>query len=820
MGPLRVTAYPNLLRGGNTYNIDTGKILKQHEKNSLKIKGLAQQWSSFRFWKERTCHLSSLGRRRQKILNTMENKLAVELFQLLKRADLSSLGLLIQAIQQNASLETVKQVLELDPGGLERWGDLDDCEYPIFHAIKASREDIVRYFIELYLERNLRFKLRRILLREGSPARDDKLSPGRTFPVAGCLVQTFGVDVVRYLFDKGVLSAEDVVEHGLLHIAVQAKQVDTANFVVALCPYVAQVKDNAGVLPFIHAASLNLGMDSIFDLCVLSVDAWMPFFESLTIDSVGLPIKAAKRRRLDYDYEQIGLSTVAAGGLLLELCAQLEPNMEAIRELVNRYPKAVLYVADDGLSPLRSALLVYRKNVDPDSDLVTLLIEEGVKQTGVRNYGGGLLVVKDENFENTYAENLSLLIASGCVGIAERLAKLRPPMFHANDIEQYNLVHFAFRINANPDMIRLLLEMNPLPLTRTKFEWRRVCAGIDILGDCLDNYRLSISSWQQSEIAMKRFRVLVDTLVKLKIDFTDMFESKLFTSNFATYGSDMAEYLINAGFVTAARAKEFRLLHNAVDRNEVDVARLLINLSPALLSWGSEDECGRLPIAMINFDDREKSLEMLRLLLEEGCKYNVGGKFGIGGLYDQGCLDRRLVAFVDKLVLDFNAHTMTGQEILDGDLDLWFDYAEGLDIVQVKAVIDSILIPRKVPILTAAFLASEDEDEEEYEVELVMVSNMFPWSVNIKDSSNRLPIHVLIVRGMPWHSDDGGHKCVTEVLEDCWQAQAAVKDGVTGLLPFALAASHDDPDLDAVYDLFRATVDLVSAALSLTKNDS
>jgi len=197
-------------------------------------------------------------------------------------------------------------------------------------------------------------------------------------------------------------------------------------------------------------------------------------------------------------------------------------------------------------------------------------------------------------------------------------------------------------------------------------------------------------------------------------------------------------------------------------------------------------------------------IQIFRYILQEGIRLNVGGEFGIGGLFVRygkyGRLGHKMLTTLERLDLMFEWETIAS-------------YIE--DIV------------RGTPILQAAIKSNSSVQT------LRFIINHFSWSISREDSRGLLPIEFAIQHGLDW---DNGVKDIfwavvaslipeytpihigalvglnweigMEILLDGNESELDKIEPSTQLYPFAYVASINS-DLTSVYEMLRRRPDVM-----------
>jgi hypothetical protein len=257
-----------------------------------------------------------------------------------------------------------------------------------------------------------------------------------------------------------------------------------------------------------------------------------------------------------------------------------------------------------------------------------------------------------------------------------------------------------------------------------------------LVRDCFDRTPLNVLVGNN---AIATLRKLEQSEPPLIVPY-DVVENRLFNSVHSAYHVDMVRYLLNVcpESVTAKYQYFF------------EGGLLIQNL------------CGKVT-------DTRLVLRVMAILIEEGLRQNVGGEYGIGGLFVSS---RNELTAADLLVEKQN---------------------QSWDVL--APVLRDIIMD--VPILHGAIMTKTIS--RSYSTHILGILNYVENSSTIRDSSGRLPIHVAADQGLIW-------KYMKDILHANILA-ATEKDPLSGLPVFALAAAGEYICLSSVYELVLLSVE-------------
>jgi len=226
------------------------------------------------------------------------------------------------------------------------------------------------------------------------------------------------------------------------------------------------------------------------------------------------------------------------------------------------------------------------------------------------------------------------------------------------------------------------------------------------------------------------------------------------------------------------------------------------------------DHSGELPIHWFarsfyrSFDTKDSNLEILNTLIQEGIRYQVGGEFGIGGLFEDIHIAAKSKTIFEALM---SKPSITPEIFI--------------------SAIERVVIG--TPILHAAIKKKVSSKV------IQNISTFYPWSLSIRDKTrNELPIQVAVRLGLKW---DEGMKYIVEshrnnytettgshrprdlihigasfgMQWDCGMSdivqndneQVVKIDPVTGLPPCVLAAAGEESHLETIHGLIQCRTD-------------
>ena len=241
-----------------------------------------------------------------------------------------------------------------------------------------------------------------------------------------------------------------------------------------------------------------------------------------------------------------------------------------------------------------------------------------------------------------------------------------------------------------------------------------------------------------------------------------------------------------------------------------------LEIIPKLLEIGGselvmmEDKDGCTALHFGYFNKRRNDTpfynESFQLMVKESILSNIGGEFGIGGLFN-----------------------VSNQEVQNKIYERWEELSPAL-----KSAVESLHDQQQPPILHTAILSKAPLHV------ITDITNQFEYSVLKNDSLNRYPIEIALKEGLGWN--DGLQQVVEStavVQEQHTPIYTAAKyglkwahhmkelteanidemmngrDSVTGLCLFMVAAMGDYHDLSGIYGMMRMSPETSKQAMCL-----
>ncbi len=279
-----------------------------------------------------------------------------------------------------------------------------------------------------------------------------------------------------------------------------------------------------------------------------------------------------------------------------------------------------------------------------------------------------------------------------------------------------------------------------------------------------------------------------------------------------------------------------KCLHTCAECNSSQTAKAIIEFYPEALKY--KNVMGFLPIHSVfsyqNQNDSGRRSNIFNLFIEQGIKYDIGGKDGCGGIFLQKFQQNVSVNPIHtisgtsplELVLYYLRQSCK-KEVKDDSKDEWtclticydtikssatktnfqlINYIINLQSVGMESLIPEIMRKYNIDLNAAdengmtALIIAIKEKKLNYIQTLLSIQNnankkIERCVVNGKQYSNCLPLHIALHEGLKWNQ---GLKDIFEIYRDA----VTMFDPVTGLYPYMVAANKDD--FDVTYDLLRS----------------
>jgi hypothetical protein len=510
--------------------------------------------------------------------------------------------------------------------------------------------------------------------------------------------------------------------------------------------------------------------------------------------------KSPRRERGMYD-------KIRYGERLISLCWEEEPCLRTVQQILKHYPEAAEYTCKwSKCDALFAASSTRRANKALDLKLIKMLLYTKMKRekksneeldnnsigcNSISTTRGGL-VHETPSFLGGDLTCLEALVEANKIHVLSYLENANPPNFHLEDIQTYGLLGYALDYDDTEGIhtLRWLLERDPLSVT--------VPCTCD--GECL----IQIIHTFDKRIQLSAYRNLIgfgvaqgmEARAGLLLEHKSAGSPDSGTAGYALKklveiaDLPMVEYMAtnNPPVLLKEDIGKYNLIHCAARNVNSEVLRFLQKMSNDDSSIKC-DECGIRPIQVIPSAlaqtegyRRERILDNLALLVEEGLRRNLGGEYGIGGLL------MPMKKFGDK---GDNADTRT---VLGRIMKLSIEQGNRCLFPSTVAKVRGILAKFKAPFLHALIICP-NHDLKEY---MKFIISWSKWCLNETDSKGQLPLHAAITR----RSIGNKHIVVRHLIRAGPLAVKAV-DNESGLYPFALAAAQPDSDLNLVYELYK-----------------
>lgn len=444
------------------------------------------------------------------------------------------------------------------------------------------------------------------------------------------------------------------------------------------------------------------------------------------------------------------------GERLLSLCWEEEPCLRHVQQILKYYPEAAEYTCKwSNCDALFAASSTRRANKALDLKLIKMLLYTKMKretksyEKADKNSIGcssasttrGGLVHETPSFLGGDMTCLEALVEANKIHVLSYLENANPPNFHKEDIQKYGLLGYALDYDDTEGIytLRWLLERDPssvkVPCTRD--------------GECL----IQIIHTFDKRIQLCAYRNLIGFGVAqgmgaragLLLEHKGANSSNSSTAEYALRklieiaDLPMVEYMAtnNPPVLLKEDIGKYNLIHSAAQNVNTEVLRFLLKMSNDDSSIKC-DECSIRPIQIIPSAlaqtegyRRERILDNLALLVEEGLQRNLGGEYGIGGLLIP-------IKEIGDEEDDAQIHTVLGRI-----MKLSIEQGNRCLFPSTVAKVRDILAKFKAPFLHALILCP-NHDLKEY---MKFIISWSKWCLNETDSKGRLPLHAAITCG-------------------------------------------------------------------------
>lgn len=230
--------------------------------------------------------------------------------------------------------------------------------------------------------------------------------------------------------------------------------------------------------------------------------------------------------------------------------------------------------------------------------------------------------------------------------------------------------------------------------------------------------------------------------------------------------------------ITKKDVKDLNLLHKVANGGRPAIARAILKLLPGSIALKDKD--GNLPLHIAcKCNVNATSRELINIFMEYGLRHKVGGAEGFGGLYVKNN--------TNNTPMDVAIKNMYGER-------KWVALSIMMSYVPDAPILHSFISQRQLL----------------HNIKTII--EKYPQSIQVEDSNGQLPIHLAL-------SKNTGMSCETSLtyIVNAYPAGLDVSDPVTGLLPFALAATGSY-SMNFQYNLLRKSPTFFSTKKWISKS--
>lgn len=474
------------------------------------------------------------------------------------------------------------------------------------------------------------------------------------------------------------------------------------------------------------------------------------------------------------------------GEKFLTLCRNSEPELSTIRKMIKIRPDLLNYKGVLMDIPLSDAISVSRANTDVDADLIIYLIEEYFHHDllgDVKLYG---MIIQEYNIPV-----LSLLVEHKKIKVLERLMESDLPLLVPKDVKRFNLLPICLRSNieendtAGIDVLRLLLKIDPSAVS-TKCDFEGTLPIENVKHHCHPKLQLQI------------YKILVDAGVRQGVPrgglLTNAQNANIPLQNLIQVAkADTVNYLVSTipPLLQRDDLDTFDLLGIAWRSYNMVVFKDLLFFNPEFAALSLPKFLSTIVDYFYTETVDTSILQLFNTLLQCGFDLKVYTSYELGGLLTSTTSEGKtvLTAIVNtcenpqkQLLLGRFANNPKKKRM-----------KKKVTIQKFLRCINQVMKKNDAPLLHAII-----RSDLCHKVHLFLPT--FKWCIQMKDKDGRIPIQTALMRKQ---------SCSLSIictLLDHQKTSISIKDPVTGLYPFELAALTGD--LDVCYYLLRQKPDL------------
>jgi hypothetical protein len=474
------------------------------------------------------------------------------------------------------------------------------------------------------------------------------------------------------------------------------------------------------------------------------------------------------------------------GERFLTLCRQPEPELSTIRKMIDKRPDLLSYKGVLMDIPLCDAISVSRTNADADADLIVFLIEECYRLSllgDVKHYG---MIIQEYNISV-----LSLLVEKKKIQALERLIESEMPFFVPKDVKRFNLLPTCLRSNIEEsdttgiDVLKMLLKIDPSAVS-TKCDFEGTLPIENVKHHCHPKLQLQI------------YRILIDEGLRQGIPRGGLLANAQNGNNplqnlIQVADIDTLNYLVstNPPLLQHDDLEVCDLLGNTWRSHNMVAFKYLLFFHPDYAALCLPKFLATIVDFFYTETVDESILKLLNSLIQMGFDLKVYSSYDLGGLLVSTSLERGTV--LNTIV---NACENPQKKLLLGRFDNKQEKKRRKRIT-VQIFLKSInqVLKRNNALCLHAIIQSDLCDKIHFFLPT------FQWSIKLKDKDGRIPLQTALMR------KEACSLSIICTLLDSQRSSISLKDPLTGLYPFGLAALTGD--LEVCYYLLRQEPDLI-----------
>lgn len=473
------------------------------------------------------------------------------------------------------------------------------------------------------------------------------------------------------------------------------------------------------------------------------------------------------------------------GEKFLTLCRKSEPDLSTIRKMIAMRPDLLNYKGVLMDIPLSDAISVSRPNTDVDADLISYLIEEYFHHDllgDVKLYG---MILQEYNIPV-----LSLLVEHKKIKVLKQLMKSDLSLLVPKDVKRFNLLPICLRSNieesdtAGIDVLKLLLEIDPSAVS-TKCDSEGTLPIENVKHHCHPKLQLQI------------YKILVDAGVRKGLPrgglLANAQNGNIPLQNLIQVAdADTVNYLVSAipPLLQRDDLDEYDLLGIAWRSHNMVAFKALLFFHPEFAALSLPKFLSTIVDYFYTETVDTSILQKFNKLLQFGFDLNVYTSYELGGLLASTTSEGKTV-----LTAIVNTCENPQKQLLLGRFanNPKKKRMKKITIPKFLRCMNQVMKKNNAPLLHAII-----RSDLCHKVHLFLPT--FKWSIQMKDKDGRIPIQTALMQKQACSLS------IICTLLDYQKTSISIKDPVTGLYPFGLAALTGN--LDVCYYLLRQKPDL------------